>query len=48
MEHELPNAELNEAIGALECATLELYRRKVAPYEDGKIAENGEVYTVNP
>jgi hypothetical protein len=44
----LAYAELNEAIGALECAKLELYRRKVAPYEDGKIAENGDVYTVNP
>jgi hypothetical protein len=30
-------------IGALECAKLELYRRKVAPYEDKKILENGDV-----
>ncbi len=41
-------AELNEAVGALECAKLELYRRLVAPYEEGKIAENGDVYTVAP
>lgn len=41
-------AELNEAVGALECAKLELYRRLVAPYEEGKIAENGDVYTVTP
>jgi len=34
----------NAAIGALECAKLELYRRMVAPYEDKKIAENGDVY----
>lgn len=34
----------NAAIGALECAKLELYRRLVAPYEDEKIAENGDVY----
>ena len=34
---------LNELIGVLECAKLELYRRKVAPYEDVKIAENGDV-----
>ena len=33
-----------EAIGALECAKLELYRRMVAPYEDKKCAENGDVY----
>lgn len=36
--------ELNEVIGVLECAKLELYRRLVAPYEDQKIAENGDVY----
>lgn len=34
---------LNEAIGALECAKLELYRRTLAPYEDQKIKENGDV-----
>lgn len=34
----------NAAIGALECAKLELYRRMVAPYEDAKMAENGDVY----
>lgn len=39
-------AHLNEAIGVLECAKLELYRRVVAPYEDGKIDESGDVYTV--
>lgn len=37
-------AEINEAIGVLECAKLELYRRIAAPYEDKKIAENGDVY----
>jgi hypothetical protein len=36
----------NAAIGVLECAKLELYRRMVAAYEDRKIAENGEVYPV--
>lgn len=35
---------LNEAVGVLECAKLELYRRLAAPYEDGKIRENGDVY----
>ena len=39
-------ATLNEAIGVLECAKLELYRRIAAPYEDEKIKENGDVYTV--
>lgn len=38
-------AHLNEALGVLECAKLELYRRITAPYEDEKIAENGDVYT---
>ena len=37
-------AHLNEAIGALECAKLELYRRLAAPYEDEKIRESGDVY----
>ena len=36
--------ELNAAIGVLECAKLELYRRVVAMYEDGKIKENGDVF----
>jgi uncharacterized protein YpmS len=35
---------VNEIIGALECAKLELYRRLASPYEDKKIIENGEVY----
>lgn len=34
----------NSAIGALECCKLELYRRMIAPYEDKKIQENGDVY----
>jgi uncharacterized protein DUF6899 len=34
----------NEAIGALECAKLELYRRLVTPYETLKCWENGDVY----
>jgi hypothetical protein len=33
----------NDIIGALEGAKLELYRRKVAPYEDVKIKENGDI-----
>lgn len=36
---------VNTAVGALECAKLELYRRLAAPYEDRKIATNGDVYT---
>ncbi len=34
---------LNDIIGALEGAKLEMYRRTVAPYEDIKIKENGDV-----
>jgi hypothetical protein len=36
--------QINDIIGALECAKLEFYRRLAAPYEDIKIAENGDVY----
>lgn len=35
---------LNAGVGVLECVKLELYRRVVAPYEDTKLRENGEVY----
>jgi len=42
-------AHLNEAIGVLECAKLELYRRLAAPYEDRKRETEGEVYrTLGP
>jgi len=37
-------AKLNEIIGAMECAKLEFYRKLAAPYEDEKIADNGDVY----
>ena len=33
----------NAAIGALECAKLELYARQIRPFEDSKIALNGDV-----
>jgi len=40
-----PNyTNINAAVGALECAKLELYRRIAAPYEDTKMKENGDVY----
>ena len=38
---------INQAIGALECAKLELYRRVASPYEDRKAIQNGDVYIVN-
>lgn len=34
---------LNTVIGAFESAKLEFYRRSVAPYEDDKRKENGDV-----
>jgi hypothetical protein len=34
----------NDVLGALEGAKLEFYRRIVAPYEDRKMEENGDVY----
>ena len=37
-------AHLNEVVGALECAKLELYRRLAGPYEDAKRRETGDVY----
>lgn len=37
-------ASLNTAIGVLECAKLELYRRVVAEYENQKKIENGDAF----
>jgi len=37
--------DINTAVGVLECAKLELYRRLAAGYEDKKAAENGDVDT---
>ena len=36
--------ELNDVIGVLEAVKLEFYRRAVVPYENQKMAENGDVY----
>lgn len=36
--------DINEAVGVMECAKLELYRRVAAPYENIKMQENGDVY----
>ena len=35
---------MNDIMGALTGAQAEFYRRVVAPYEDMKIEENGDVY----
>ena len=44
---ELKYSEINSAIGVLECAKMELYRRIAAPYEDKKCEENGDVYSIS-
>jgi hypothetical protein len=44
LHDKLNYARVNEIIGALECAKLELYRRVAAPYEDTKVDQNGDVY----
>jgi hypothetical protein len=36
---------INEVVGVLECAKLELYRRVAAEYEDKKCEESGDVYS---
>jgi hypothetical protein len=35
---------INDIVGALEGAKTEFQRRVVAPYEDGKIDSNGDMY----
>lgn len=47
MKTGLSYKNINQAIGALECAKLELYRKIASPYEDRKEIENGPVYVVN-
>lgn len=44
--HGLRYENINTVIGVLEAVKLELYRRVAAAYEDEKILENGDVYTV--
>ena len=34
---------MNDVIGAMEAAKLEFYRRIVVPYEEEKMAENGDL-----
>jgi len=34
---------LNDAVGILQCAQLELYRHVIGPYEDVKIELNGDI-----
>jgi len=34
----------NDILGALEGAKQELYRRKILPYENIKMSQNGDVY----
>ena len=34
---------INDVIGVLECAKMELYRRHAVPYENAKMAQNGDV-----
>ena len=34
----------NDMMGAMTGSLLELYRRKIVPYEDRKIEANGDVY----
>lgn len=38
-------ATINEAMGAVICAANEFERRVIAPYEELKAKQNGEVYT---
>jgi len=45
-DKKLSYTSINEVIGVLECAKLELYRRVALPYEDTKIQQNGDVYTI--
>lgn len=45
--HGLSYATINDIVGAAEGAKLEFYRRVAVPYEDKKLADNGDVYSVS-
>ncbi len=36
--------DINDVVGALECAKLEFYRRKAGPFSDQEAFVNGDVY----
>lgn len=42
--HDVCYDTLNDVMGVLGCVKEEFYRRIVVPYEEGKIAQNGDVY----
>ena len=44
VDNHMAYSDINEVIGVLECAKMELYRRIAVPYEERKIKENGDVY----
>lgn len=44
-DHGTSYATLNAIVGVLECAKQEFYRRIALPYENAKLAENGDVYS---
>jgi len=43
-EYGMHYSTLNEVVGVLECAKLELVRRLINGYESDKAKENGDVY----
>jgi hypothetical protein len=42
--HGLSYQSINDVMGVFASAAQEFYRRVAAPYEDEKIAQNGDVY----
>lgn len=42
-QNDMSYQSCNDIIGAMECAKMELYRRIIAPYEDRKKIQNGDV-----
>lgn len=46
-DHGLRYEHINAVMGVFAAAGTEFYRRVAAPYEDTKVAENGDVYTVD-
>lgn len=46
-EKGLRYANMNEVVGVIESAKLEFYRKVVAPYEEKKIEDNGDIEVIS-
>jgi len=44
LKEEVTYSDYNEIVGVLECVKQELFRRRINPYEERKLKQNGDVF----